>query len=95
MAKLAIEVEAHLVPETDAIRLYLPSEEDIGMGDSVSVPVETMSVSYDELAEAVMQDVDFGDISHSEALEIAEQLSSVAVAIRQHIRLQMKPARDE
>jgi hypothetical protein len=91
MPTMKMKQETVISPEGSFIRIYTaphPNDPLELSGD------ELMSFRYSELSEAVMDEVEFHELGHVGALEIASQFERVATSIGEFIKGLQQPARD-
>jgi hypothetical protein len=91
MPTLKMKQETTISPEGSVIRIYAAPHPNDPLELSGE---ELMAFQYSELANTVMDDVEFGELDHVGALEIAAQFERVATSIRDFIKSQQQAARD-
>jgi hypothetical protein len=91
MSTIKMKLETEISPEGDFIRIYASAHPNDPLELSGE---ELMSFQYSELSEAVMDEVEFGEMDHVGALEIAAKFERVATSIRDFIKNLHRPAKD-
>lgn len=89
MPTMKMKIETDVSVEKDFIHIY--AHEDEGLSEDALV-----TIAYGDLRESVLDDLEAGDLNHTEALELAAKFAKVAEDIRTYVRDDLlRTGRDE